>query len=690
MTATNWIGASGNWGDAANWSAGVPDGTSVATLGDTGAYSASIDTGDSFSIGTLNITGPHAVFDFYGTLNVNSAINLSAGNFVLAGTIVGGEIRQTGGSITFAGTPLRANNPYPGADGTLDGVKFVGTMNLANDTAVVNIKDGLTVTGSDGTSPGVVNMTGSDAQINFYGSQTFDNATVNIGGNGLYSYLLAYDQNGAATTLTLGPNLDVVATTGNVYFGGDSDATIVNQGTITAGVSGKFFEVYSRFTNQGTIDISGEVFAINTPDFTNTGTINVTANGSLLLEGDQIASQLGNIVVNGGSVEIGGTLDNSGNVLKVGAHTDLGVLTLLGTIASGTIKDSGSGIHFQQHSTLDGVTYQGALTLGGEVNIVDGLTLENAAGTGRGTLKVASGSVQFEGTQTIANATITLGSPGDPGELDAVNPQGAPTPSTLTLGSGVKLVTSTNAALGGNGKIVNRGLILSQTLGTFTIDPAAFVNDGRWFVNGENVVIGSAFTNNGAIEVTNNILEIKQAATGTGSYQINKNGTLAFDGNTSRGSAILFYGVGGTLQIGSTSGFAAGYIGGFAQGDSIDLKKFAYSSSIQMSYANNKLVVTAGTQTATLHLVGNYSAASFVAASDGATGTVITYNAPTPAAVAHHSSALGHQATDNRLSQFVSAIAVHSSDTANFHAITGSHEFGISVPANLLAASPHP
>jgi hypothetical protein len=206
----------------------------------------------------------------------------------------------------------------------------------------------------------------------------------------------------------------------------------------------------------------------------------------------------------------------------------------------------------------------------------------------------------------------------------------------------------------------------------------------------DSIFPASIFNNNAAIEVTNGTIDVRGVAGGTGNYQIDGTGTLAFGRKTGDGLSILFYGTGGTLQIGTTGTFAAGYIGGFAQGDSIDLKNFAYSSSIQVSYSDNMLVVSVGKRTAKLNLVGDYAAASFVAASDGATGTVITYSPATVGGVARSSSALGHHPNDSRVSQFASAIAVHSSDNVSFHEIHRPHGTGDAVGPTLLAASAHP
>jgi hypothetical protein len=79
-------------------------------------------------------------------------------------------------------------------------------------------------------------MTGVGSTLNFYGTQTLDNATIDVGGAGSSAYLNAWDENGAPATLTLGPDVNIVTTVENATatLGGSADATLINKGTITA------------------------------------------------------------------------------------------------------------------------------------------------------------------------------------------------------------------------------------------------------------------------------------------------------------------------------------------------------------------------------------------------------------------------------------------------------------------------
>jgi hypothetical protein len=685
MTTSDWIGGSSDWSDAADWSNGVPnDGGAVANLGGSNAYTVTIagplDGGppESFTVGTINITDPNAALNIDGTLTVASEIDIGASTLSLAGTIVGGTIKQTGGTIVFS-------TVGPEWTGTLDGVTVQGTLDLSGNQAAVNIKDGLTVTGANGAGPGIVNVTGPGSTLNFYGTQSFDNATINIGGTGFLSYLNAWDDNGAPATLTLGPNVTIVETTGDALLSGSADATIVNQGTITAETNTKSFSIEGpAFTNEGTININNnQTFVIDASDFSNTGTINVGQRSTLKLSGNLVGKQLGDIDVNGGFVWISGTLDNSGNVLAVGTGSALGSLSLYGTIGSGTIKDSGAGLNFQQNAELDGVTYQGTLAFDeGAVTFAGGLKLKNLAGNGPGELDIGGpGQAVFLGTQTINNATITLGDGPYTASIQAESAAGSS--STLTLGAGLTLITGPYALIAGDGKVVNRGTVIADVGdGIFTISSGSFVNQGAMIVaNGETATVTTAFANFANIEIIAGLLDLQNAAGGAGNYQVDAAGTLEFDSTVGSNQTIQFYGNGGALRIGAANPFRAGGIGGFAKGDSIDLANVAFSGSMTMRYAGNAtggtLVVSDGQHTARLKLIGNYSAASFAAASDGAAGTKIT----------DAGSAAGDPAFHSKVNRFMAAVATHSADAVGFSAAASGRDLGDSTQRTVLAAS---
>ncbi len=87
----------------------------------------------------------------------------------------------------------------------------------------------------------------------------------------------------------------------------------------------------------------------------------VTVAGVLDLFGAVSGASLNGIKEAGGTVNVTATVANAGT-LYVGGSSSLGVVTLSGTIAGGTVHDAGSGFNFVG-GTLSGVTYQGVLDL---------------------------------------------------------------------------------------------------------------------------------------------------------------------------------------------------------------------------------------------------------------------------------------------------------------------------------------
>jgi hypothetical protein len=87
------------------------------------------------------------------------------------------------------------------------------------------------------------------------------------------------------------------------------------------------------------------------------------------------------------------------------------------------------------------------------------------------------------------------------------------------------------------------------------------------------------------------------------------------------------------LAIASTADFSAG-IYGFGGADTLDLTDFSFSGAEKLTFieaANNQwgtLVVTDGALRFKTTLFGQYTAAGFHLASDGAGGTAIGYSAP--------------------------------------------------------------
>ena len=334
MTAYTWIGGTGDWNLAGNWSpsspAGPPKATDTATINATGtAYTVTIDTADVAASLTENSSS--ATVDDAGSLTLTGTFTLSAGTFILGsgGTLSGGTTKLTGGTFVCAG-------------GTLSGVTYDGTLDLSEYGASVHLASGTVVNNANGTAGGTINDTGEYGSLHFDNTQTFNNATINLGNtSGYTSFLYGDDLTGAGTVLTLGLGA-TINESGSAQiqassYAGDgivdkgkisqtaSDSTLyiignsfTNSGTITAASSGGTLAIEpTTFTNSGTLAISnGDSVTIDATNFSNTGSITLASGSSLYLGGSFTLAGLGKVTNSGGTVYLEGTLDNTGGTLN--------------------------------------------------------------------------------------------------------------------------------------------------------------------------------------------------------------------------------------------------------------------------------------------------------------------------------------------------------------------------------------
>ena len=136
--------------------------------------------------GTLDLTG--------GTLNGSSSL----GQVVLDGGTV------QGGTVTPAGLALSTSG------GTLSGVTYDGALDLSGASDSVHLASGTVVNNAAGTGAGTINDTGTYSTLYFDNTQTFNNATINLGNTAGYeSTLEEYDSTGAGTVLTLGSKVTI-------------------------------------------------------------------------------------------------------------------------------------------------------------------------------------------------------------------------------------------------------------------------------------------------------------------------------------------------------------------------------------------------------------------------------------------------------------------------------------------------
>jgi hypothetical protein len=116
--------------------------------------------------------------------------------------------------------------------------------------------------------------------------------------------------------------------------------------------------------------------------------------------------------------------------------------------------------------------------------------------------------------------------------------------------------------------------------------------------------------------------------TGASSASIAANAKLELASSFS--GTVSFSAATGTLKIDQSSTFGGTIAGQLAGNDIIDLADITAGTSATVGYTGNNspgtLTVTDGTHSATLALLGQYSAAGFAVAGDGSGGTLITYS----------------------------------------------------------------
>ena len=463
-----------------------------------------------------------------------------------------------------------------------------GDLNLNGGS--VQIRNGLTLRNEANTGNGVANVANGSI-LAFVGTQTFNNATVNLSsGSGL-----TVEQPGS--TLTLGPGMLVQGSGGvaGAQFISGGAVSLINQGILRGNVSGQNLGIggisgltltnaagatieavggatvtiaSTTLNNAGTINVgTGSTLFLSANNLTNTGTVNVlTATSMLNLSGTTTTAALAGFNnTAGGTFNLTGTLTNAGDTLTLGGH--LGTITLAGgTINGGIVQDAApNGLRFNAsiNNTLNGVELHGDLNLnGGSVQIRNGLTLRNEANTGNGVANVANGSIlAFVGTQTFNNATVNLSS----GSGLTVEQPG----STLTLGPGMLVQGSGGVAgaqfiTGGAVSLINQGIlrgnVSGQNLGIGGISGLTLTNAAGATieaVGGATVTIASTTLNNaGTINVgagsslrlsANNLINTGTINVLTGTS------TLTLDGATTTAALANFNNTaGGTFNLTGT------------------------------------------------------------------------------------------------------------------------------------------
>jgi hypothetical protein len=382
QTTDTWLGGTGNWSNAADWSSGVPTSTSNVFIGN-GPSAVTIDTEiascDNLTIYSGNsLTMPSGVFlDVYGsTINNAGTLALNATTAAPLYLNIEGNVTLKGaGSVTMSNS---ANNyifgygqPSPGASLTNEST-IEGAGNFSYE--------GSLGTGNSITNQGTINANQSTPLVIGVGSGTFTNAgtleATNGGTLGLFSGTITNTEG----TIHADPGSTVQLQQGMTIVGGM--LTTSGTGLIQANCCGNNGDTLNGVTLNGTFQLNnGEIGDLE-------GTI--TDNGSLQLNATTAPVDLdilGAVVLTGkGTLE----MSNSANNYIFGYGQPSPGASLSNEI---TIEGAGNFGWENNLGTGNSITNQGTISANQSTPLVIGVgegTFNNT-----GTLKVKAGSAMY-------------------------------------------------------------------------------------------------------------------------------------------------------------------------------------------------------------------------------------------------------------------------------------------------------
>jgi hypothetical protein len=621
---TSWATAvSGNWNNAANWTAGLPDGADVACITIGGAaYTVTLDVNaavSALSLGasagaqrqtllvgagrTLTMTN-NSVINSRGTLDwQGGTLSTGAGatltnNGLLA--ISGASTKDIGGSTTIRN---QASTTFSGT-GNLrflgGGSVFVnagaGTFDVQSDADFTHFNGGNTFTNdglfqkSAGTGAAIVSTSGivfnNNATVNAQAG------TIQFDGNGTHGSTFTASA-GAVVLFNSGTHTVTGTLTGSPAGAVrlDDGATLTG-GTINFGgtgfewQSGNFGTITNtgllRLTTSGTKDLNGASTLTNQNliEMTDTGSLRFLGGASVLVNAPgatfDLLSDAGFTFFNGGN-----TFTNNGLLRKSGgtgasvvsASTTNLVFNNNATVNAqvGTIRFDGNGTHTN-----------GTFTASVGAVVLFNAGTQTVVGTIQGN---PLGAVRMDDGATLVDdgsgATIDFGNTGF--EWQSGNFGGSLTNVNL-----LRLTTPGTKDLNGSSTLTNQSLVQMTDTGVFRL-----VGGGSAFVNAATGIFdvqsdadftffngGNTFTNNGvlrksAVDPLNDPNDDTVVSSSTTNLAFNNNGTvdaqagtIRFDGNgthtngtfTAAAGADVFFNAGTHTISGTIQGSSAGAV----------------------------------------------------------------------------------------------------------------------------------
>ncbi len=521
-TGGGYVTASGTWTDNGVISA---DSTSQVNLEGT------------FSVGSDSSFAGSGLIDLAGTLdNTGEILTLNDPTLAFtldAGTIDGGTVETTGGAALVG-------------DGALDGVTIDGTLDENENGDTITVTDGLTLNGTLDLGP--IDPANGSSTLDFQGAQTLGGTGLIVLGGAGYEpeEINTASSGGDSGTLTIGPNITIDGTAAFIgYNGGGTETPLVLEGTIDASTSASYIQIIgTSWTNTGTIETTdGGQLVLNGTNWTNSGTIAATNGGFAVVEGtwsdDGVVSGgagasvyllgtgstlPGSSFAGAGDVFLNGTLDNNGDTLSL---DDPALEFALdgGTIDGGTVETTNGATLVGGAGTLDGVTIDGTVdmtTIGDTITVTQGLTLNGTIDLGPTDASGIS-ELNFQGAQTLSGTgSIVFGNFYEGDQINTASSGGDS--GALTIGPNIT-VQGTDGVIGYDHGGPETPIVLEGTIDANTSGGSVQIYGTDWTSSGT-----IAATNGGTINLETAPSNFTPGLLTGGTWSVGADSTLNFPG----------------------------------------------------------------------------------------------------------------------------------------------------------------
>jgi fibronectin-binding autotransporter adhesin len=360
-----------------------------------------------------------------GTADISSgAFGANEGIFVGQGSGQGGTIDLSGGSLTTTGNIYLAD--ATGANGTLD--QTGGSINIINTYGlyVGNLGTG-TYNMSGGTAQfGSAIIQGAGSEGFIIGSGAGGSGTMNLSGGTITSYDVAQMGRGTGSTGVLNMTGGALNVAHDFWGGfgttGGQDTITQSAGTITTGWADTYPNTNGTSTADGAFEWGFGNTAATLSTYTMSGTAALNVNSYLYVGGvggntaEAADGGYGSLVMNGGTINVGGADNNVGNLFIGSAGSSTQTANGSVTVNAGTISllKNGAVLAIGQTATATGATGAGTGTLtinGGQVLMPNGTVYigrANGSNGANGTLNLAGGVLQAQSLVWItASSTDT-------------------------------------------------------------------------------------------------------------------------------------------------------------------------------------------------------------------------------------------------------------------------------------------